>query len=139
MQQSEGQLDIQPQPQIHTHSLVIYRDGRIHFGDEVSIDAFIHSIIDAQQELIRTITEIADVESIDTVYHSPSWPIKSTECAISFEEFIPGDKYDTCLGCKNSFKTENFDKWIRVNRSCPICRCPIEQREQSTIPSSAVR
>lgn len=122
--------------QASVHNLIIYRDGEVRLGEPAGIVTFIDSLIYAQRDLMEIIMKDAELASIEIIKREPSFPEKSTECAISLEEFVAGDKYDTCQQCKNSFKTVNFDKWLRLNLSCPVCRSTITVREQSNIPST---
>jgi len=48
------------------------------------------------------------------------------QCCICMEPFVEGDKIRR-LPCLHIFHTNEIDQWLRVNRTCPICKTDIQQ------------
>ncbi|XP_073154843.1 putative RING-H2 finger protein ATL21A [Henckelia pumila] len=43
-------------------------------------------------------------------------------CAICLEDYVRNDTLRFMPGCEHCFHVECIDKWLRMNRRCPICR-----------------
>lgn len=53
---------------------------------------------------------------------------KGLECSICLEEYEIGAEAKE-MTCKHKFHERCIEKWLRVNGSCPVCRCrmPVEE------------
>jgi len=45
------------------------------------------------------------------------------ECHISNDVIEDNDVYSSCKQCKKTFLYDNIEKWLKDNKSCPLCRC----------------
>ena len=116
------------------YSIINYTDEIIRLGTEHSIENFIDSIIRAERYYLMNIMNEAELVSLKITRIGPEIPIRGTQCSISLEDIKQGELYDICTTCKNVFKSSNMTIWIKQSRTCPICRTPIHERIQSTIP-----
>ena len=116
------------------YSLINYRDEIIRLGDQYSMDNFIISFIYAERDFLMDIKKEAKLVSLKIIQMPPEIPIRGTQCSISLEDIKQGETYDICTTCKNVFKSSNLTTWIKQSCTCPICRTPIQERIQSTIP-----
>ena len=53
---------------------------------------------------------------------------KVEKCSICLEEFKNGESIRR-LPCLHIFHTDEIDRWLRTNHICPICRIPIDERQ----------
>ena len=114
--------------------IINYTNENIELGVEHRMPNFIHSIIRAEHDYLMNIMKEAESVSLKITRIGPEIPIRGTQCSISLEDIKPGELYDICATCKNVFKSSNLTTWIKQSCTCPICRTPIQERIQSTIP-----
>ena len=48
--------------------------------------------------------------------------IRSCTCPIDLTEFSDDDLKLGCVFCKNIFKKNNLERWLRKHNTCPLCR-----------------
>jgi hypothetical protein len=49
-------------------------------------------------------------------------PIIESECSICFDNINNNDKLVKCPECKNVFHCECMQKWLKINKTCVLCR-----------------
>ena len=116
------------------YNIISYRDDSINLEYEGSMDEFIASMFRAETAFLAQIKKNAKLDTIPALKLPANVPIRGPQCSISYDEIISGEQYDICNTCNNVFKSEHLTKWIKKSCTCPICRTPISERCQSTMP-----
>lgn len=52
---------------------------------------------------------------------------KNDDCVMCLEEFNKDEKIRVLASCQHSFHGYYINKWLLVNRSCPLCREPMNR------------
>ena len=60
---------------------------------------------------------------METIIYDAS--MSETRCAISFDDFIPGEEIARLHICGLYFKKTPLQTWLQRRRHCPVCRRPV--------------
>ncbi|KAI3509855.1 hypothetical protein L1887_25378 [Cichorium endivia] len=78
--------------------------------------------LDRQVVAGHSIYDIGDVVK-EQIYDNST--CKNNNCVICIEKFKEKETIKVVVSCQHSFHAHCINDWLRVNRSCPICRKPI--------------
>ena len=70
----------------------------------------------------RTTTNAMDA-CMETIVYDAS--MSETRCAISFDDFTPGEEIARLHTCGHYFKKIPLQTWLQRRRHCPVCRRPV--------------
>ncbi|EQB78206.1 hypothetical protein CB1_000706016 [Camelus ferus] len=74
----------------------------------------------------------ADIEQLPSYrFHPDSRQSEQTLCVVCFSDF-EARQLLRVLPCNHEFHTKCVDKWLKANRTCPICRA-----DASEVPREA--
>lgn len=74
----------------------------------------------------------ADIEQLPSYrFHPDSHQSEQTLCVVCFSDF-EARQLLRVLPCNHEFHTKCVDKWLKANRTCPICRA-----DASEVPREA--
>jgi hypothetical protein len=71
----------------------------------------------------RGLSEKEKKTCLSSIIHHSSNPSKS--CNICLEDFKRAEKLLQVKSCKHVFHTDCIEKWLKENRTCPVCRATI--------------
>jgi hypothetical protein len=60
---------------------------------------------------------------METILYDAS--MSETRCAISFDDFTPGEEIARLHTCGHYFKKTPLQTWLQRRRHCPVCRRPV--------------
>lgn len=70
----------------------------------------------------RATTNAMD-QYMETILYDTS--MSETRCAISFDDFTPGEEIARLHTCGHYFKKTPLQTWLQRRRHCPVCRRPV--------------
>jgi hypothetical protein len=87
-------------------------------------------------ERLQPVSRGASTEQIDQlptrVYTEGSMPAEEAKCGVCLSDYEKGEELRTLPGCVHSFHKECIDKWLQINKVCPVCRHEITQDTNSS-------
>lgn len=90
------------------------------------------SVLAVLLERVSNQPQGATSEEIDK--HTEAYKVKPTDevktCCICLDEMEAGQNVRK-LSCAHSFHVECADKWLKMNKSCPVCKLGITERRES--------
>eukprot|EP00164_Ancoracysta_twista_P022440 GFYU01041340.1.p1 GENE.GFYU01041340.1~~GFYU01041340.1.p1 ORF type:complete len:327 (-),score=51.57 GFYU01041340.1:183-1163(-) len=94
-------------------------------------------------EQVGTETQGASRELIASLrtekYRPGIVPQEDAQCALCFEDYQVDEELRFCP-CNHHFHAPCVDKWLAINKTCPVCRTPIDGAPQEAAgPSSMSR
>jgi len=60
---------------------------------------------------------------METIIYDAS--MSETRCAISFDDFVPGEEVARLHVCGHYFKKTPLQTWLQRRHHCPVCRRPV--------------
>eukprot|EP01111_Echinosteliopsis_oligospora_P002244 TRINITY_DN1327_c0_g1_i2.p1 TRINITY_DN1327_c0_g1~~TRINITY_DN1327_c0_g1_i2.p1 ORF type:complete len:501 (-),score=143.35 TRINITY_DN1327_c0_g1_i2:81-1532(-) len=86
-------------------------------------------------ERIQPVSKGASAEQIaelpSRTFHTGGIPSDQSSCGICLAEYADGEELTTLPACLHSFHKECIDKWLQINKICPVCRHEIDSSASS--------
>lgn len=81
-------------------------------------------------ELLQPVNRGASEEKLSTIptrtFKAGSIPKEEAKCGICLQDYEDSDELKTLPRCLHHFHTSCIDKWLGINKICPVCREDIE-------------
>ena len=136
-QQSQTQQSSQtqqPQRSHPNHSPQITHPYRTRFHEprtniERSIVNALVDMLNPPNEPRLSQTQLNDKVEL-TIFENITNPF-NTQCSITLKEFTPEERVARIRECGHIFNPSALANWLRMNNTCPICRCNLLNNERS--------
>jgi len=81
-------------------------------------------------ELLQPVNRGASGEKLSTlptrIFKKNSMSKEEAKCGICLSDYEEGEELKTLPRCLHNFHTTCIDKWLGINKICPVCREDIE-------------
>jgi hypothetical protein len=132
--QTQTQQSSQTQRSHPNHSPQITHPYRTRFHEprtniERSIVNALVDMLNPPNEPRLSQTQLNDKVEL-TIFENITNPF-NTQCSITLKEFTPEERVARIRECGHIFNPSALANWLRMNNTCPICRCNLLNNERS--------